>query len=236
VADEITPRPGDYPPNIIFRAKEGGALVVQHNNVERTLPVGTLLVPDYGRREVGLLRWKPFNDEGMRIALNGEMPPEDDEGDYLPALRWPILVHGVGKARMTTTSRAFIAAARRWFDTFIAAPEAADGLLCVYRADQSSGYEPKKALVAGTLYAPVWRSTAWMQRDPSIFGKRLIAVPKALPAATEPAVVPTDVLFDNLAISGELMLPLPAPRTPAARRITAELLPAGDDLNDEIPF
>jgi hypothetical protein len=193
-----------------------------------------LLVPDYGRREVGRLRWKPFDDSEMRVALNGEMPPEDDDGDYLAAWRWPVLVHGVGMRRMTTTSRAFIAAARRWFDAFVAAPEAAAGFLCVYRAGESSSYKPKRVPDAGTFYAPRWRTGGWMQRAVPPFANRLIGPPAALAAGALPAV-PTDALFDGMAMTGEGLAPSPKPK-PARPSRAAGLVPASDDLDDEIPF
>jgi hypothetical protein len=169
----------------------------------------------------------------MRLALHDEMPPEFDEGDYLAAWRWPVLVQGCGLARMTVTSRGFISAAKRWFNSFVTAPEAIDGMLCCYRAEPPIGYEPKKAVLAGTLYAPSWQPAGWVNRDAAVFGKRLIQTPKAPPAVDTLPAVATDSVFDNMAAAGALLLP-PQPATHRSRQHEPEL---GDKLlDDTIPF
>jgi hypothetical protein len=241
--NELQQRPGEYPPNLIFRAKTG-ELVVQHNGQEWTLPPDALLVPDYGRREVGHLQWKPFDDEQMHLAMHHELPPPDEPGSkYLSALRWPVLVKGYGRCRMTSTSKGLLSAAKRWLEAYLAGPEAGQDMLPVYRVHDPQAYEVDAIPEAGTLYRPVWRALAWMQRDPTVFGRRLVPLPAPALPLDGPTPAATDHLFDDLERTGDVLPPVQsaasAPRAtarPTQRQgRQADRVYAGD-LDDAVPF
>ncbi len=178
------------------------------------VPVGTRVVPDYGVRFFGLISFAPTISE--LAVLDGSPPPEvpADGRQWQAFLAVPMLIEGrheLFKFGCTgdINQRRIVGLIDQWK----LAPEAQNGQLREYK---THAFE-RVTTQYGDYFALVWEPVAWVDRDPAIFGPRLIDPPlRHLGMAAAPA---------RLA-ANDSVPPQPQPQSPAAPKAAAPPPPA----------
>jgi hypothetical protein len=186
----------------------------------QTAPVGTRLVIDWGMRFYGGISFSPTVVE--HVVLDGMPAPEipADGRDYQPIIKLPVLIEDRGLFMGSFTGKISQNRVRPLLQLFNLCPEAQKGLLQEYVLHP---FEPI-VLEKGTFYALVLQPEGWIERDPDLFGPRLIPPPP--PFVSGPAPIPKLSSGNGSAAAPAANDPV-SPAPPAANDRLSRYQPAG---------
>jgi hypothetical protein len=139
----------------------------------QTVPIGTCLVLDWGCRFYGGISFSPTVVE--HVVLDGMPAPEIPSGvrEWQPVIKLPILIEGRGLFMGSFTGKINQNRIRPLLQLFGLCAEAQKGLLQEY---ELRPFEPL-TLEKGNFYALALQPGGWVERDPELFGPRLLAAP-----------------------------------------------------------
>jgi hypothetical protein len=155
-------------------------------------PVGTHVIPDYGVRFTGGISFEPTVKE--LLVLDDETTPlpevpENDGRKWQEAFKFQLLIEGAGLYMFSVTSEVGKSGVNRgrfrnYLQLWKLCPQAQRGQLqeCIVR-----GFE-LVSTVNGDFFGLIWEPLRdrWHDRDPAIFGPRLIAPPPPMMTAPPP--------------------------------------------------
>ncbi len=161
---------------------------------------------DFGSMEVGYIKFAappsfvvvPYlGDATVFPAQPQEMTQPDKDGKtrkaFQPGFRMKLMgkVFGDGEPRyFAHTAKGVMGTMQDLYSAYIAAPEAAQGLIPVCTHSSTKTIETSGPRGTTKNFAPVWTITAWVPR-PEGFGDRTVPAPMPRAAAPQPSQAPS---------------------------------------------
>jgi hypothetical protein len=137
------------------------------------VPIGTRLILDWGVRFFGGISFSPTVVE--HVVLDGMPAPEipQDGRDWQPVIKVPVAIEDRGLFMGSFTGKISQNRIRPLLQLFGLCPEAQRGMLQEYVLRP---FEPI-VLEKGNFFALVLQPEGWVERDPDLFGPRLVPPP-----------------------------------------------------------
>jgi hypothetical protein len=153
-------------------------------SASRQIPLGTFVVPDWGRVYEGFHTFKRLTDMQYMRPIHIPYPPQSPGSDYKVSIRLPILAQGIEELLMWTCSGSITPRElKNLHAVFATCPEAAHGQLRVYALRASRQFtvtvpdQQTGAMMTKPCTALVWEPIDWMDRTEEIFGRREVPPP-----------------------------------------------------------
>jgi hypothetical protein len=192
-----TPLGGGYQPSLRLDAKRGELYTVDPGGPgedprRTTVPIGTLVIIDFGCTLLGGVIFKPKFMERL-VPLGAAMPTFPDNEPWQMATRLQVVVDGHGGLRSwLITGKIITRQMAQLRVLFGYRSEAAHGQIPVFKL---TGFAPAQTEY-GTFYTPILELVGFTDRDEGTYGPRLVpppppilaasVVPPALPEPTDP--------------------------------------------------
>jgi hypothetical protein len=181
----------------------------------RPIPLGTFIVPNWGRAYEGFHTFERLTDMQFMRPIHLPYPSQSPGSNYKIATRLPILVQGVEELLMWTCTGSITPRELKLLHAVYATcPEAAHGKLRVYVLRASRQFtvivpSPQGGMTTKACTAPVWEPADWMDYNEEIFGMREVP-PPSLQVGVAPAA------------------PMLSQNTPAATEVLPQAAPNGN--------
>lgn len=212
---------GDFVPRVEFNAKSGRLSIVNRTE-DATGAFGTDKIDvtmsrpqfalDCGTIQIGWLYFPPGAAPDVSLVPYGQDMPARPTPKHKAGFQVMIWNGIEPHAReFKSTAGVVVDAIEELWDRFIAAPEAARGMIPVVQLVDIKAIASKR----GTNYMPVFTLTKWVERDERVFGPRTVASPGspavASPAVASPAVASAPAAFNGQAAPIAWQAPAAAP-------------------------